>query len=123
AAEAPNMIRQARTLGSWGDNVYVKVPVTNTAGETTADAVSRLARDGVKLNITAVFTREQIDGLVPLFDARTPAILSIFAGRIADAGVDPQPTVRYAVRRGRDRPNLQILRARRPQIYRRRLAA
>jgi transaldolase len=111
------MIRQARILASWGDNVYVKVPVTNTAGETTADAVGRLARDGVKLNVTAVFTRPQIDGLLPLFDARTPAIVSIFAGRIADAGVDPQPTVRYAVDRVRDRPNLEILWASCREIY------
>lgn len=117
ADDVPNMIRQARILASWGDNVYVKVPVTNTAGETTADAVSRLARDGVKLNVTAVFTRPQIDGLLPLFDAKTPAIISIFAGRIADAGVDPQPTVRYAVERVRDRPNLEILWASCREIY------
>ena len=117
ADDVPNMIRQARILASWGDNVYVKVPVTNTAGETTADAVSRLARDGVKLNVTAVFTRPQIDGLLPLFDAKTPAILSIFAGRIADAGVDPQPIVRHAVECVRGRPNLEILWASCREIY------
>jgi len=109
ADDVPNMIRQARILASWGDNVYVKVPVTNTAGDTTADAVSRLSRDGVKLNVTAVFTRAQIDALIPLFDGKTPAIISIFAGRIADAGVDPVPTMRYAVERVRDRPHLEIL--------------
>jgi transaldolase len=103
------MIRQARILASWGDNVFVKIPVTNTAGESTADAVAELARDGVKLNVTAVFTREQIDRLVPRFDARTPAIISIFAGRIADAGVDPQPIVRYAVEQVHARPNIEIL--------------
>jgi len=117
ADDVPNMIRQARILASWGDNVYVKVPVTNTAGDTTADAVGRLARDGVKLNVTAVFTRPQIDGLLPLFDAKTPAIVSIFAGRIADAGVDPQPTVRHAVECVRDRPNLEILWASCREIY------
>lgn len=109
ADDVPNMVRQARILAGWGDNVYVKVPVTNTAGDTTADAVSRLARDGVKLNVTAVFTHAQIDALIPLFDTKTPAIISIFAGRIADAGVDPAPTMRYAVDRVRDRPNLEIL--------------
>ncbi|HEX3760840.1 MAG TPA: transaldolase [Kofleriaceae bacterium] len=109
ADDIPSMVRQARILASWGDNVYVKVPVTNTAGDTTADAVSRLARDGVKLNVTAVFTRAQIDGLLPLFDGKTPAIISIFAGRIADAGVDPAPIMRHAVERVRDRPNLEIL--------------
>jgi transaldolase len=91
--------------------------VTNTAGETTADAVGRLARDGVKLNVTAVFTRPQIDGLLPLLGAGTPAIVSIFAGRIADAGVDPQPTISYAVDCMRDRPNVEILWASCREIY------
>ena len=79
--------------------------------------IDSLARDGVKLNVTAVFTRQQIDGLLPLFDAKTPAIISIFAGRIADAGVDPQPTVRYAVECVRGRPNLEILWASCREIY------
>ena len=109
ADDVPNMIRQARILASWGDNVFVKIPVTNTAGQSTAEAIKPLAHDGVKLNVTAVFTRRQIDELVPLFDVRTPAIISIFAGRIADAGVDPQPTVRYAVDRARERPSIEIL--------------
>jgi transaldolase len=109
ADDIPNMIRQARILASWGDNVFVKLPVTNTAGESTAEAIAQLSKDGVKINVTAVFTRQQIDGLVPRFDPRTPAIISIFAGRIADAGVDPQPTVRHAVERARERPNIEIL--------------
>lgn len=109
ADDVPNMIRQARILASWGDNVFVKIPVTNTAGESTAKAVAQLSNDGVKLNVTAVFTRHQIDGLLPLFDARTPAIISVFAGRIADAGVDPQPIVRYAVEQAQGKPNIEIL--------------
>jgi transaldolase len=109
ADDVPNMIRQARILASWGDNVFVKIPVTNTARQSTAEAVAQLAKDGVKLNVTAVFTRRQIDALVPLFQANTRAIISIFAGRIADAGVDPQPTVRYAVEQTRDKPNIEIL--------------
>ncbi|HET7501657.1 MAG TPA: transaldolase [Kofleriaceae bacterium] len=117
ADDIPNMIRQARILAGWGDNVYVKVPVTNTAGESTADAVGRLARDGVKLNVTAVLTRAQIDGLVPLLDARTPAIISVFAGRIADAGVDPVPIVRHAVDQVRERRNIEILWASCREIY------
>ena len=117
ADDVPNMIRQARILASWGDNVFVKIPVTNTAGESTADAIARLSKDGVKLNITAVLTRQQIDTLVPLFDGATPAILSIFAGRIADAGVDPQPTVRHAVERVRGTPNLEVLWASCREIY------
>jgi transaldolase len=109
ADDVPNMIRQARILASWGDNVFVKIPVTNTAGESTAEAIAQLSKAGVKLNVTAVFTRPQIDTLVPLFDGKTPAIISIFAGRIADAGVDPEPTVRYAVEQVRAKPSVEIL--------------
>jgi transaldolase len=109
ADDLPNMIRQARILASWGDNVFVKIPVTNTAGESTGSAIAQLAKDGVKLNVTAVFTKQQIDTLIPLFDAKTPGILSIFAGRIADAGVDPVPTMRYAVDKARDKPSVEVL--------------
>jgi transaldolase len=109
ADDLPNMIRQARILASWGDNVFVKIPVTNTAGESTGSAIAQLAKDGVKLNVTAVFTKPQIDTLIPLFDAKTPGILSIFAGRIADAGVDPVPTMRYAVDKARDKPSVEVL--------------
>lgn len=109
ADDLPNMLRQARILASWGDNVFVKIPVTNTAGASTAEAVAQLAKEGVKVNVTAVFTRRQIDGLLPMLDARTPAIISVFAGRIADAGIDPRPTVRHAVEQVRDRPGVEVL--------------
>lgn len=117
ADDVPNMIRQARLLASWGENVYVKIPVTNTAALSTREAIAQLSKDGVKLNVTAVFTREQIDELVPLFDAKVPGIISVFAGRIADAGVDPQPTMRYAVEAAASKPNVEILWASCREIY------
>lgn len=109
ADDIPNMIRQARTLASWAENVFVKIPVTNTKRESTREAIAQLAKDGVKLNVTAVFTQRQIDDLLPLFAPATPAIISVFAGRIADAGIDPQPTMGYAVQQARANPNVEIL--------------
>jgi transaldolase len=117
ADDIPNMIRQARLLASWGDNVFVKVPVTNTARQSTGEAVSVLSKEGVKLNVTAVFTSAQVDALLPLLDASTPAIISVFAGRIADAGVDPQPIVRRAVEAAKSKPSIEILWASCREIY------
>ena len=109
ADDQPNMIRQAKILASWGDAVYVKIPVTNTKAESTRDAIRELSHEGVKLNVTAVFTRAQIDGVVEALDAKTPAIVSVFAGRIADAGQDPVPYVQYAVEASRGKPNVEVL--------------
>ena len=91
ADEINEMERQAREIASWGENVYVKIPVTNTLGESTARLVSVLSGDGVKLNVTAIFTFEQIETVARSLYAATPAIMSIFAGRIADTGVCPDP--------------------------------
>jgi transaldolase len=117
ADDIPNMVRQARILASWGDNVFVKIPVTTTRRESTGEAIAQLSKEGVKINVTAVFTREQIDALLPLVDPKTPAIISVFAGRIADAGVDPQPYVRYAVEQARAMPKIEILWASCREIY------
>lgn len=109
ADDLPNMVRQAKILASWGDNVFVKIPVTTTRGDSTADAVAELSRAKVKINVTAVFTETQIDALIPRFDPGVPAIISVFAGRIADAGIDPRVNVRYAVEKARALPNIEIL--------------
>ncbi len=115
ADDLPNMARQARILASWGDNVFVKIPVTNTAGKSTREVVAQLSKEGVKLNVTAVFTPAQIDELMPCFTDGVPAIVSVFAGRIADAGVDPQPIVRHAVEKAR--PGVEVLWASCREIY------
>lgn len=97
ADEIPDMERQARILAAFGKNVYVKIPVTNTKGDSTKTLIKTLLDDGIPVNVTAVFTVEQIDGLVPYMTSSTPAILSVFAGRIADTGVDPKPIVAHGV--------------------------
>ncbi len=85
------MRRQARQIAAWGPNVYVKIPVTNTLGHSSAALVADLARDGVKLNVTAIFTLEQTLEMTQALRGGAPAVVSVFAGRIADAGVDPVP--------------------------------
>ncbi len=90
------MERQARLIASWGDNVYVKIPITNTKREPSYSLIKRLATDGVKMNVTAVFTIDQVRGTVTSLSPEIPAIISVFAGRIADTGVDPLPLMKEA---------------------------
>jgi transaldolase len=104
-----NMERQALEIASWGDNVFVKIPVTNTSGVSMAPLVGRLSAAGVKLNVTAMFTLEQVDAMLAVLKPGTPAILSLFAGRIADAGQDPVPIMSDAVRRAKSKPDVEIL--------------
>ena len=91
------MEKQARRIAEWGPNVFVKVPVTNTAGEPSTPLVARLAAAGVQLNVTAVFTLHQTASVLAALAGGPPAFISIFAGRIADAGVDPVPLMAGAV--------------------------
>ena len=83
------MYKQAKTIASWGDNVYVKIPITNTKGETVYDIVKRLSDEGVKVNVTAMMTIEQVNHILPALANSPAAYISIFAGRIADTGIDP----------------------------------
>ena len=96
ADDMEGMNRQAREISSWGENVYVKIPCTNTKGESTDLLIRRLASNGIKLNITAVMTFEQINNLCRCL-TDTPAIFSIFCGRIADTGRDPIPFITRAL--------------------------
>jgi transaldolase len=90
------MEKQAREIASWGKNVNVKIPVTNTQGEPAYKLIQTLAKAGIQLNVTAVFTLEQVRDIVAHLDAKTPAFVSVFAGRIADTGVDPLPLMAAA---------------------------
>lgn len=101
------MERQARKLAAYADNIYVKIPVSNTKGEPSYDLINTLAEDGIKQNVTAIFTLSQIDNVIKALGSATPSIISIFAGRIADTGVDPVLTMQYALDRAL--PNQQIL--------------
>jgi transaldolase len=97
-ADSPEeMRRQARLIASWGDNVYVKIPVTTTTGEAMAPLVRELSESGVKVNVTAVFTTAQVELVTAAVKDGAPSYISVFAGRIADAGIDPQPIMARAV--------------------------
>lgn len=108
--EFPEMERQALEIASWGHNVNVKIPVTNTRREFAGPVLSRLASAGVFLNVTAVMTLEQVDAIVEaLGDTSTPAFVSVFAGRIADTGRDPIPLMSKAVERVNQRAGTQLI--------------
>jgi transaldolase len=109
ADEFDEMQRQAELIASWASNVYIKVPITNTRRQSSLDLVRTLSRAGVKLNVTAILSLEQVAGAVEALDASTPAIISIFAGRIADTGRDPMPIMRAAVARAARKPLSEVL--------------
>ena len=90
------MEKQAKEIASWGPNVNVKIPVTNTRGEPSYKLIQSLAKAGVPLNVTALFTLAQVRDVVAHLDAKTPAYISVFAGRVADTGVDPLPLMAAA---------------------------
>ncbi len=98
ADDFAEMESQARQIASWGDNVFVKIPITNTQGRSTGPLVSRLGADGIKINVTAVFSHAQIDAVFEAL-ALAPAIVSVFAGRIADTGRNPAPIINHALNR------------------------
>lgn len=103
------MEREARIISSWGKNVFVKIPVTNTKGESSAPLIKRLSADGLQLNVTALLTIEQVSTVAECLSNSTPSIISVFAGRIADTGVDPVPQLQKASLILKDKPAIQLL--------------
>ena len=97
ADDRAEMRRQALKISGWGENVYVKIPVTATSGEPMAPLVRELSEEGVKINVTAVFTTAQVELISEAVADGAPSYISVFAGRIADAGIDPVPIMRRAV--------------------------
>ena len=93
----PDMERQALEIASWAGNVYVKIPVTNTRGESCRASVARLSYRQVKLNVTAIMTLDQVGDVLSVLNPEAASYLSIFAGRIADTGIDPMPIMAKAV--------------------------
>jgi transaldolase len=91
------MKQQALTINQWGPNVYVKIPVTNTEGISTSELIQELANEGVRLNVTAIMTLEQVKEVHDALGKKTPSIISVFAGRIADTGRDPLPIMSAAL--------------------------
>ena len=109
ADDAEEMRRQARKIARWGDNVYVKVPVTTTTGESMAPLVRELSEDGVKVNVTALFTTAQVELVTAAVKDGAPSYISVFAGRIADAGIDPMPIMGRAVQIMLDAPRSELI--------------
>ncbi len=104
-----DMERQARKIASWGKSVYVKIPVTNTKGESSAPLIRKLAQDGLQLNVTAITTINQVREVSGALKAGVPGIISVFAGRIADTGVDPVPLMQECLRIAHAKPALELL--------------
>ncbi|MEI7624468.1 MAG: transaldolase [Actinomycetes bacterium] len=103
------METQARKIASWGEGVFVKIPVTNTKGVSTAALVERLAGSGVQVNVTALFTVRQVEVVAGALSADVPAFVSVFAGRIADAGQDPIPIMTEALEVLRPLPEARLI--------------
>lgn len=109
ADDFPTMEDQALEIASWGDNVYVKVPVSNTKGDFSGPLIATLSRAGVRLNVTAVMTLDQVARITSALAADTPAIVSVFAGRIADTGRDPVSHMAEALKMLECRPKAELL--------------
>jgi transaldolase len=107
--EFPEMRRQALMIGKWQENVYVKIPITNTRGASALPLIAELSAEGVKLNLTAILTREQVDGVAKAVKRDVPCVVSVFAGRVADTGVDPMPLMKDSLAMLCDLPNAELL--------------
>ncbi len=103
------MEREARRIASWGSNVYVKIPVTNTKGESTVPLIKKLSKEGLKLNVTAILTTAQVDAAAKALSPSTPSIVSVFAGRVADTGRDPMQSMRDAATMLKANKNAELL--------------
>src|ERR1035438_9743877 len=111
------MGRQARKLAALGPNVYVKIPITNTTGESSAPLVRQLTRESIKLNVTALMTVEQVRTAAAALEGSPSAYISVFAGRVADAGVDPLPIMQQALAVMRPQPQLELIWASPREIF------
>jgi transaldolase len=109
ADDFTEMARQARKISTWGKNVRVKIPITNTRRESAVSLCERLSQEGIPLNVTALFTLEQVQAVVDAVKGAAPTYVSVFAGRIADTGIDPVPLMAEAVRRLAAAPNAELI--------------
>ncbi len=115
--EFEDMERQAREISTWGDNIYAKVPITNTKGESSCDMVSRLSQDGVKVNVTAIFLLDQVREVAAAVVGGAPCCVSVFAGRIADAGLDYMPIMAESVEILKPNPQAELIWASPREVY------
>lgn len=103
------MIRQAKIISKWGKNVFVKIPIVNSLGEPCTKAILELNKLGIPVNVTAIMTSSQVDKLIPFLESNTPVYLSVFAGRIADTGVDPEKIVAQIVEQSNNNKSIKII--------------
>jgi transaldolase len=104
-----DMKRQALKISALGKNVYTKIPITNSKGESSLPLIKELGREGVKLNVTALFTEKQVRGVAEALNPAVPSVVSVFAGRIADTGVDPMPLMRGYLALLKGQPKAELL--------------
>jgi len=109
ADDFDGMEREARKIASWGDNVYIKIPVTNTRGESSIPLIKKLSADGLPLNVTAVLTLDQVREIFTSLPVGVKSIVSVFAGRIADTGRDPVPVMKSAASILKPNPDIELL--------------
>ena len=109
ADDIKEMENQAMEIASWGKNANVKIPITNTKGDSTAELLKRLSNRGVVCNVTAIFTLDQLSKVLKVLNSETSAILSVFAGRIADSGIDPIKIMEQSVKLAKVKPRSEIL--------------
>jgi transaldolase len=107
--EFPEMRRQALKISGWQNNVYVKIPITNTKGESAIPLIRELGQEGVKVNVTAILTLEQVRNVSEALNAEVPSVVSVFAGRIADAGQDPMPLMVTSLNLLQGQPKAELL--------------
>jgi len=117
ADDFPTMEKQARVIATWGANANVKIPITNTKGESATDLIRTLSADGISLNITALFTIEHVRAAADAVHAGSSAILSVFAGRLADVGIDPIPLMQEAVELAAPKPKAEVLWASTREVF------
>ena len=110
------MKKQAREIATWGKNVYVKIPITNSKGKKTIKIIKELSNDGIKLNITALLTKDQVKETIKALNKQTESIISIFSGRIADTGVSPEKIIKYSIIQSKKK-NIKVLWASTRETY------
>ena len=115
--DIPEMLAQGRVIATWGRNVHVKLPVTTTRGEPLYDTIRTLSREGVKTNVTAIFTSEQAQRAAEALDGGAPGCISVFAGRLADLGIDYRPIMRDAIARARKTRNIEVIWASTREVF------
>jgi transaldolase len=117
ADDQKEMLKQAYKINTWGKNVYVKIPVVNSKGQFTGPVIKELSSKGIKLNITAIYSFEQVEKVLKCLNKKTKSIISIFAGRMADKGKDPLPIFKKSISKVKKNKNIEILWASTREAY------